>query len=179
MAALLGAIDCPIQPQDHTFRDVYARRGLHVDFLLELPIEVGSLDVHLVDGEVLLNDNGEDGAECGEFDNWGKCLVIVEAFNLSKALSHNVSLVLLYTAVWTTLVMKNPLTTNDLAVLQARDCIINSHHLEVLDFILTGGIPIGSIAVHHGLLVSSQVMHLISKNDFGLLYRAGSAVRHN
>ena len=102
VAALLGAINCPIQLQDYTFRDVHARWGLHVDFLLELPIEVGSLDVHLVDGEVLLNSDGKDSAECGEFDDWGERLVIVEAFDLSEALSHNAGLVLLYTAVWTT-----------------------------------------------------------------------------
>ena len=57
-----------------------------------------------MDGEVLLNSNGKDGMECGEFVDWGKHLIIVEAFDLSEALSHDVGLVLLYTAVWTTLV---------------------------------------------------------------------------
>ena len=60
---MFGAIDCLIELQDHTFRNLKARRGLHVDFLLELAIEVSHLDIHLIDGEVLLDGDGKDGAE--------------------------------------------------------------------------------------------------------------------
>jgi len=174
---LLGAIHRLVELQDHTFGDLKTRRGLHIDLLLELAVEISCLDVHLMDGEILLDSNGEDGAEGGELDNRDECLIVVEAFDLSKALGNDTCLVLLYLAVWSTFDTENPLTSDNLASFWSRDYIVNPHLLEVVDFVFAGRIPLSGIAACHGLLVCSQVVGLVCEDDVGLLCGARSVVQ--
>ena len=61
--------------------------------------------------------------------------------------------VLLNLAVWSTLDMKNPLTSNYLASFQPQDYIVNPHLLEVADLVFAGHIPLGGITACHGLVV--------------------------
>jgi len=147
-----------------------------VDLLLELAIEVSHLDIHLMYDEVLLDGDGEDGAEGQELDNWGESLIVIEAFDLSKALGNNACFVLLYLAIWSTFDAKNPLTAYNFVPFRPWDYVVNPHLLEVLDFVFTGCIPLSGITAHHGLLVCSRVIGLVCENDVGLLHRTRSVV---
>ena len=140
-----------------------------MDLLLELAVEVSRLDVHLMYGEVLLDGDGKDGAEGRELDNRGESLIVIKAFDLSKALGDDACFVLLYLAVWSTFDAKNPLTAYNFAPFRLRDYVVNPHLLEVSDFVFAGCIPLGGITAHHGLLVRLQVVGLIREDDIGLL----------
>jgi len=176
VAALFGAVDSLIEPQDHTFWDLKTSRGLHIDLLLELAVEVSHLDVHLMDSKVLLDSNGEDSVEGQELDDWGEHLIVIKAFDLSKALGDDVCLILLYLAIWSTFDMENPLTSDYFASFQPWDYIVNPHLLEVPDFIFAGRVPFGGIGARHGLLVGSRVVSLVREDNVGLFRGARSAV---
>ena len=63
MATPLGPIYCLVKLQHYTFWDVEARRRLHVNFFFEFPIQVGRLDIYLVNLKVKLSGKSQDGAE--------------------------------------------------------------------------------------------------------------------
>jgi len=129
-----------------------------------------------MDSKVLLDGDGEDSAEGQELDDWGERLIIIEAFDLSKALGDDACLVLLYLAVWSMFDTEDPLTSNYFASFQPRDYIVNPYLLEVPDFVFAGRILLGGIAAHHGLLIGSRVVSLIYEDDVGLFRRVRSAV---
>jgi len=54
MAPLLGAVDPLFEPEDVAIRDVKTGGCFHIDLLVEVSVEVGSLDVHLVNFQVML-----------------------------------------------------------------------------------------------------------------------------
>ena len=59
VAALFHAIHTLFEFEDVSFRDLETGWRLHVKVLLEVGIEVSSLDVHLVKFEVMLSCKGE------------------------------------------------------------------------------------------------------------------------
>ena len=63
MAALLRAVPTLFELKDVPIRDLETRWCLHVEVLLKVGIEVGSLDIHLVEFEVVF---GSEGKNCSE-----------------------------------------------------------------------------------------------------------------
>jgi len=49
MPPLLHAIDPLLKPENVAIRDVETRGRLHIDLLVKVGVEVGSLNIHLVD----------------------------------------------------------------------------------------------------------------------------------
>jgi hypothetical protein len=60
---LLCAIDTLFELKDVPIRDLKTRWCLHVEVLLEVSIEVGSLDIHLVEFKVMFGSEGENCLE--------------------------------------------------------------------------------------------------------------------
>ena len=86
MPPLLYAIDALLELKDVAIRNVETRGCLHIDFLLEVGIEVGHLNVHLMKFEVVLSCECKHGVERGKLSYRGKGLVKVDAFDLSETL---------------------------------------------------------------------------------------------
>src|SRR5712675_1154930 len=79
---LFCAIHCLYKSQDHSVRNIKARRRSHEDLFLKLPIKVSRLDVHLMDFQVVLISEHENSTERGKLSDRRKGLVIVNALNL-------------------------------------------------------------------------------------------------
>jgi hypothetical protein len=98
---------------------------LHIDFFLEMSIEVSSFDIHLVDLKVVLGCECKDSMKGGKFGDRGKRLVEVNALDLGETLGDNLSFIFLNTSVRATLDMEHPFASNDLLSFWLRDNVIN------------------------------------------------------
>jgi len=133
--------------------DVETGRCLHINFFLEVSIEISGFDIHLVDFKVVLGCKCEYSMEGGEFGNWGKSLVEVNALNLSEALCNDPSFILLNAFIWATLDMENPFASNNLPSFWLRNDVIDFQVLPSVHLIFASCEPLGSIRTGHGFVV--------------------------
>ncbi len=86
MPPLLHAIDALFELENMAIRNVKTGGHLHVDFFLKVGIEVGHLNIHLMNFEVVLSCKHKHGVEGGELSYRGEGLVEVDALDLSETL---------------------------------------------------------------------------------------------
>jgi len=122
---LLHAVDPLLEPENMAIGDVKTGGHLHIDLLIKVSIEVGSLDIHLVDLQVALGGECKYSVEWRELRYRSESLVEVDAFNLCEPLSDEVSLILLNTAIWASFDAENPLASDDLLSLRLRYNVVH------------------------------------------------------
>ena len=62
-ASLFGAVDPLLEPKDMAIGDIKTRGHLHIDFLVEVGVEIGGLDIHLVNFQVVFSSKGKYSIE--------------------------------------------------------------------------------------------------------------------
>jgi hypothetical protein len=174
-AALLGAIDAFLKPEDIALGDVETRRCFHVYFFLKVGIEISGLDIHLMYFKVVFSSEGKNGVEGREFGNGGEGLIEVNAFDLSETLSNDVGLVLLYTAVGTMFDTKDPFAAYNFVAFQPRDNVVDVQVLPSMHFFFAGGKPLGGVWTSHSLVIHLQLRGL-SIGDIGMALIRGNTV---
>jgi hypothetical protein len=80
-----------------------------------------------VDLKVIVGGDGEKDVNGGEFNNRGKCFIVVEALNLSKALCNYTSLMLFNFTIRSSLESENPFRVHNLSVSWLVDYFIEFH----------------------------------------------------
>ena len=97
------------------------RRLLAEHLLLEMTVEKGVRDVHLVHRPPARHRELEDGANRPWFDNRGEGVGEVDAGALTKAANHPAGLMTVKCAVRMELVLEDPLAGDDIGVARARN----------------------------------------------------------
>lgn len=89
---LLETIEGPFETPAVTGFNGHTIRRHEVQLLIQLTIEVGSGDIHLIELQVIACSEGKDDAHGLEVGDRGKDVLVVNARLLSKASSHNADL---------------------------------------------------------------------------------------
>ena len=142
----------------------------HVDGLLQLTIEVGGLDVHLMQLEVIMSDECQHGADGGVTSDGSVDLIVVDAPLLPVASRDEASLVLDDAAVCCSLGFVYPAARDDVGAFWCHDWLAPCrilHQRAVLDiarlYPLSGVesairlCPAGRVVVDHSLDEQSEV----------------------
>ena len=85
---------------------------LHIDLLIDLPIQECGLNIEVINLQVETGCNGKCDLNRGESDNWGKGVGVVDPFSLREALCHQLSLVPYYLPTNIPLEAKDEFTAN-------------------------------------------------------------------
>lgn len=97
------------------------RRLLTVDGFGQRSMEERVFDIQLMNGPIIVEGDGEDGAYCSRLDDWAEGLGVVDAGLLGKSTEYPTSLVPRERAVGVELVAKNPLAGDDVGFRRTRN----------------------------------------------------------
>jgi hypothetical protein len=97
--SLLKTIEGTTQPTNHPIRNGVPWRWLHIDFLTELTIEEGILDIQLRYRPLTNRGNSKKGPNSGHVSDRSKSLLIVNTILLLKTTRHKAGFVALKGAI--------------------------------------------------------------------------------
>ena len=118
---------------------------LHVDLLLEVSVEVGGLDVHVVELPVVVSHEGEEKSKGGVADDWSEGLVVVDALLLCVALGHVAHLVLHELAVCASLDLAHGLAPDGVSAGWSGDELVGPGLLQGVVLGLRSGLPLCAV----------------------------------
>lgn len=130
-----------------------ARRLLTVDTLIESTMEEGVLNVKLMDQLVMGDSDGKNSMDNGQFDNWAKILLIINARLLREAMNYPSWFIAVKRAIGLVFMSENPFARYDVGVWRARIKIPRPIGMKRGDLVKHGMMPVGifeSIAVGFG-----------------------------
>ena len=97
-----------------------SRRLFHIDFFMQVPMEEGRFNIHLMDFLFERGSKGKKKAVRVHFGNRGEGFSIVNSFNLWKTLRNKANFMLINFSIWSKLGSVNPFASNKFSSLWKR-----------------------------------------------------------
>jgi len=86
-------------------------RLFHIDIFMQVPIQEGIFNIHLMDFPIERGNKGKNKADKVHFGNRGEGFSISNSFNLLKTLSNKTSFMFINFSIWSKIGSVNPFTS--------------------------------------------------------------------